>query len=162
MFKRMLSVLVVLAVLLFSAVAFSADRPEGTKMLKSDGDSAFAVTVPAQAPDFLNWNAHILGAKKFATGNVIVILESKNKDEHVFVLAVWMVIDGKPHCVAIQVSYFPIGGFKKSVPPEDQIKTESMIDVQFFKDFKPSGVLTRVKDVPSLDPVVQYFDRLPV
>ena len=163
MFKSLLFWLCVFltAIVFFGVVEiFGKGYPEGNKTLKLNDE--FQVTVPEKAPDFLYWDGHVLGSKKYPSGSVVVVIETGNPDQHVWATALWVKIKDKVSCVSMMVTYFPIGGFNKNKPIEDQMKTEFYEDVQFFKTWNASGILTKVEQPTSWEVLHQYLSRIEI
>jgi len=162
--RHFLAALAVLGYLLFAflIISYAGELREGSRILNNGAD--LKIEVPEMCPDFHLWKARLLGSKKYANGNAFGVMEFVNEDQYVFVSGLFAFFKetGKVHCVALLIHYFPPGGFDKNKPIENQIKSEYMEDLQFMQTGKPSGKLSRVKDLTPFSQIERFLNRLEV
>lgn len=160
--KHFLAALAILGYLLFAflIITYAAEAKEGSRVL--DNEKGFTVEVPEMCPDFLFWQPRLLGSKQYANGNGIAIIESRNEEETVFVTAIWAKIENKAYCLGLIITYFPPKGFDPKKKVEDQMKSEYIEDIIFMRTGKPSGVLSRVKDLTPFSQIERFLNRLEV
>jgi len=160
--RHFLATLAILGYLLFAflIITYAAEAKEGTRVL--DNGKGFTVEIPEMCPDFLFWQPRLLGSKQYANGNGIGIIESRNEEETVFVTAIWAKIESKVYCLGLIITYFPPKGFDPKKKVEDQMKSEYMEDLQFMSTGKPSGKLSRVKDLTPFPKIEIFLNRLEV
>ena len=153
--KKLLAIMLGLGLLLMGNLGMAA---EGTKVLGGEGYIC-QLTVPEMAPEFLDWRGMPMAQKAFPNGQVLLLVELANPEESVFVLSVILVDKtGKPHIIALQVTYF-LPGWDKLQKAEAGIKTEFYLDKNFMLTGLASDEVVRVEKEPDWNAIQTILEQ---
>jgi hypothetical protein len=137
--KRFLAIVGTIVLLLCANIA-------GAENLKTmcvpDIDEKVCVTISEKAPDFMKFPGQAIGTRHFSNGNAIQIVEHINKAQTVDAMALVILLNGKPHIIAVVVSYCP-EGFSNFDSTKTHV-TDSYQDATFMKTGRPTGLMTKV------------------
>jgi hypothetical protein len=124
--KKLVAALVIM-------LSFGLASAEGTKVLKVE-EFGISITVSEMAPDFLKWDAAILGQDRFMNGNRLSLVSFNNPDETVIINCLFGLKDEKLYVLAFAVLYI------------ESMNVDIYEDLDFIRTGVPTSVLVRVKD----------------